>query len=147
MALTLEQRFWSKVKKTKTCWLWLGGLSPRGYGKFWNNGDMRAHRQSWILTHGVIPTGSIICHTCDNPTCVNPQHLFLGTVESNNKDCAIKGRTARGAKNGAHKLTDDEVLALRANEQDLTIVQLALVYGISGTMVKHIRARRFWAHI
>jgi len=86
-------RFWAKVQKTENCWLWLGELVGNGYGRFYiHNGIFVAHRMSWIIHNGPIPNGLFVCHHCDNPPCVRPDHLFLGTNSDNMKDCAAKGR-------------------------------------------------------
>ena len=101
--------FWSHVEKNDGCWIWKGSKSPRGYGYFnLKKQGWRAHRISWVLHHGPIETGKIICHHCDNPSCVRPDHLFCGTDKDNLSDAARKGRMASGARNGMRK---PEVLA------------------------------------
>ncbi len=100
--MTLEERFWAKVEKGGGCWLWRGSLS-RGYGKFRTGGrgsiPANAHRVAWELTYGAIPVGegyhgTCVCHTCDNRSCVRPDHLFLGSNLDNARDCAAKQRTS-----------------------------------------------------
>ncbi|WP_223643966.1 HNH endonuclease [Corallococcus sp. EGB] len=94
----IAERFWEKVRKGEGCWEWtLAHL--RGYGVFTANGKhLRAHRVAWELTNGPIPEGVLVCHHCDNPGCVRPDHLFLGSNADNNADRDSKGRQARGAK-------------------------------------------------
>lgn len=95
---SLAERFWLKVTKTDKCWTWIGNHDSKGYGRIY---DLRtrtkrlAHRVSWELANGLIPEGMAVCHHCDNPPCVRPEHLFLGTLDDNNKDRAAKGRTSR----------------------------------------------------
>lgn len=84
------------------CWLWLGVLSPRGYGKLKSRGhSMAAHRASYISFRGPIPGGLCVLHRCDNPPCVNPDHLWLGTNADNSADMVAKGRSARGERHGS----------------------------------------------
>ena len=90
-----EQRFWSQVKKTPTCWLWLGATVENGYGQFAESPvrRVRAHRFSYQLSNGAIPVGIMICHHCDVKTCVRPEHLFAGTQADNMQDFVRKHRS------------------------------------------------------
>lgn len=97
--------FWSKVdiREEDDCWEWMMGKDRDGYGKFWHIGQScLAHRVAWVLTNGNIPSGLLICHTCDNPGCVNPRHLFQGTPKDNTSDMYRKGRAIVGEKHWTH---------------------------------------------
>lgn len=90
------ERFWSKVEKTETCWNWTAACR-KGYGAFkYNNKVYDTHRFSYMLANGDIPAGTAICHQCDNPLCVNPDHLFPGSIADNNRDMHSKGRHKGG---------------------------------------------------
>jgi len=94
---TVEERFWAKVQRGEGCWLWLGGKHKFGYGTFRaGKAVIGAHRYSWQLHSGQpIPEGSFVLHSCDNPPCVNPAHLRLGSPKDNMQDMSTRGR-ARG---------------------------------------------------
>ena len=88
-----EKRFWMQVHKSSGCWVWVGNRIPQGYGTIGVGGKpVRAHRYSWELHNGPIPDGLFVLHRCDNPPCVRPDHLFLGTALDNSRDCVDKGR-------------------------------------------------------
>ena len=130
-------RFWSKIQKTRTCWLWNASKRNKGYGAFVypsENGDIvqgRAHRFSWELHYGRIPNNLCVLHKCDNPSCVNPFHLFLGTKKQNNLDMVKKGRHRHGTsktpvdlckyKRGAHhwnyKFNDKTIAQIRRDRK------------------------------
>ena len=133
----MAKRFWSKVDKSdlEGCWIWTAGCFKQGYGAFSLNGKAYyAHRVAYRLTQGSIPTSLQVCHTCDNPPCCNPDHLFLGTQLTNMQDMALKGRQ-RGTK-----LNWEAVLQIRAS--DGLLKDAAKQFGISESYVSNIRANR-----
>lgn len=128
-----EERYWSKVDKSGGCWEWKSYKDGSGYAAFKTKGKMiGAHRQAWIYAHGEIPAGMLVCHKCDNPTCVNPDHLFLGTALDNQRDKVNKGRQAAGEKNGRHKLTEQDVKYIRSqfHTKQKTQRELARIYNM-----------------
>ena len=142
---TVKDRFDTKYETcSKTgCWNWTAGRFHSGYGYFgvaeWK--EKRAHRVSYRLHHGEIPEGKVICHTCDNPGCVNPEHLWLGTQKENMQDAKQKGRVSNGALKGTYKnpkkygskthqyaIHQDAKRAQRY--QDMTMLRIHKVYGM-----------------
>lgn len=109
----LSERFWAMVDKTPTCWNYTGAKTEFGYGYIGRGGKHGGatvtHRVSWVLHHGEIPSGIQVLHKCDNPKCVRPDHLFLGTQKDNMQDASKKGR----CRNGREKLTEPMAKALR----------------------------------
>lgn len=101
------ERFWSRVDKSGDCWLWTGGLARKGYGHLrWHRRDLAAHRVAWELTHGSIPDGLWVLHSCPgggNPRCVRPEHLYLGTAMDNARDTWTVGRGPRGDEHHARQ--------------------------------------------
>ena len=148
----LEERFWSNVLKTDSCWLWTAGLDNHGYGYSMtpNKQSGKAHRVAWELTNGEIPAGLGVLHRRDNPRCVNPDHLFLGTQADNMHDMWRKGRGAdrRGENQGRHVLTEDqarEVLRRALTGEDQSLI--ASEFGVHRVTVCSIKNRRTWKHL
>jgi hypothetical protein len=151
-------RFWAQVDKSGGCWTWTGGLMSAGYGNFRLAGQMRgAHRVAWELTNGPVPGEMWVLHTCDNPPCVNPSHLWLGTARDNNRDCLVKGRhgsvthpesQVRGRRAAAAKLTERDVVAIRTRfRSGETSAALSRSFGVTRAAVRKVVLRRSWAHV
>jgi len=145
----LEERFWSKVDKSGGCWLWRASrFLSTGYGRIHVNGrSCGAHRIAWELTFGTIPEGLFVCHRCDNKTCCNPAHLFLGTADDNMQDKTNKGRATRGADVNTCRLSRDQVQEVRAEYRSgkVTQQQLANRYGVKQPAISKIVLRTSWA--
>ncbi len=146
----LEERF-TKLGEDE-CWLWQGSLDKKGRGRIRVNGRLdRPHRISYLIYEGPIPEGKCVCHRCDVPACVNPNHLFLGTKGENNTDRNKKGRTRtgdfRGEKGPAAKLTEEQVLEIRRLYPKLSQSQLAQKFGVCQMTISWIVRRKRWAHI
>ena len=111
-------RFLEKLDRSGDCWVWKGTVNEQGYGRLNVNYKMVfTHKIAYELQYGEIPEGLLVCHTCDNPPCCNPDHLFLGTPQENVDDMMRKGRNVgsrlKGEKVGTHKLTDEQVSEIR----------------------------------
>lgn len=150
--IPVETRFWAKVRKTRGCWHWLASKSHNGYGQFHAPGMTRAHRFVYELLVGPIPSGLSVLHICDNPSCVNPKHLFLGTIRDNQADKVAKDRQAKGEAIGVSKLTEKEVLEIRKRYRrkayhKSNTNQLATEFGVTPVMICYIINRTSWKHI
>lgn len=138
--ITLMDRISGKYDiSTSGCWIWNGNLNWAGYAMIWLNGkSVRAHREVFKLTKGAIPDGDVICHSCDNPACVNPEHLFSGNRDVNNKDCVSKMRNAFGVKNGHARLSREVIDKIIADTRPQYVI--ALEFGINQSHVSRIKS-------
>ena len=142
--LPFEERY---EKLENGCWEWMWGKNTSGYGAYAALGQKAAHRVAWVRAFGAIPTGLHVLHRCDNPACVNPDHLFLGTHQDNMADLRVKGRAyaAKGEANMSAKLTRTQVLQIMADPR--TCTEIAAEYGINATSVDNIRNGKTWSHL
>lgn len=176
------EAFWSRVDKSAgdtECWKWIGGRSSDVYGALWIPWLKKsglAHRASFFLSNGFLPDGKLVCHSCDNPICCNPAHLWLGTNAENIQDCADKGRhpwknglpvkpehRARGIRTGAYthpesvrhgseksnaKLHESDIPHIRKSVAlGFTNIEVAKKYGVSREAISQIINGRTWRHV
>ena len=128
------------------CLEWQGFCKP--YGWVWHNGKNRyAHRLAFELAHNIeLARDDHVCHTCDNPSCINVDHLFLGDAQTNSQDAHAKGRHSHGEQHGNSKVTEDQVREIRAlASSGVPQEEIARRFGIHQTTVSHIVIRRLWA--
>jgi len=127
------------------CWIWTGSLYPIGYGYFSSKGTERANRAAYMLFVGDIPEGKIVCHACDVPECVNPDHLFLGTNKDNSRDMVNKNRQAKGSKINSCILNEEKVKEIRASNDSKE--SLAEQYGVSTSTIYDAKTHKTWKHV
>jgi hypothetical protein len=144
------KRFESKFTKRSDdeCWEWKASFGSAGYGQFWYPPSKRmleAHRFAWLSNKGSIPVGLCVLHRCDNRKCVNPAHLFLGTLTENMDDMTAKGRRVTGERVGNSKLTTEDVLKIKADQR--TQREIARDFGIRQTHVSRIKTGIAWRHL
>lgn len=167
--MTAEERFLAKVEKLPDapgCWLWTGGLISSGYGSFHSaRSPQVAHRFSYRTWRGPIPGGLLVLHKCDVRSCVNPEHLFLGTYTDNMVDMVRKGRSHHqrrplvlkyahpgvgraGSHNGGSKLAEGDIPTIRSLAREgLTQVAIGERYGVHDTTICNIPTGKSWAHV
>lgn len=148
-----EDRFWASVRRggPQECWEWFKHTGRGGYGMLGiKKRIVLAHRFSWELHAGhAIPEGMCVCHRCDNPACVNPAHLWLGTITDNNRDRAVKGRSRNqnGEMNSMSKLTAADVKEIRRLRGQMQQQAVAERFGISRPHVSEIWSGKVWATV
>jgi hypothetical protein len=164
---TDAEKFWSRVNKNgpNGCWEWTRS-TVRGYGQLRvSNKYFRAHRYSWFIHNGEIPLGLCVCHHCDNPKCVNPSHLFLGTVKDNADDCVKKGRNKPprgdshyfrrqpekvpiGEMHHAGKLKESDIYKIfEMKHAGFLNTESAKFFNVSKQLIGHILSRKIWKHV
>lgn len=151
------EKFHSLVQRgpVDSCWPWSGGKTYNGYGRLNAfNTSVRAHRVAYFLEYGVDPKEYAVCHTCDNPPCCNPKHLFLGTIADNVGDMIRKGRKAKtykgakGTANAKAKLADEQVKVIRDRyASGAKQVHLAAEYGVTQGLIGMIVRKEIWTHL
>lgn len=137
--------FWRMVDKSGDCWIWKGAIGTDGYGKrSRKNQSTRAHRMAYEMARGPIPEGMVICHTCDNPPCVRPDHLWAGTVADNARDMAAKGRASRKVSNAKLNVAIANDIRAEYRQGGVTMRGLALKYDVAESSVNRIINNKSW---
>lgn len=144
--LPMAEDFARWFDKTDGCWEWKGAIDRNGYGAYGYKGkSMRAPPIALMLDGRPVPKGMYACHHCDNPRCVRPDHLYAGTPKDNVRDMLSRGRNPVGSKHYAARITEDDVVAIRASS--LSPKELATVYPVCASNITMIRNRRTWKHV
>lgn len=144
---SMPRRFWEKVDKSGECWVWTAATFSTGYGAFrLGKRQMKAHRVAWLIEHGKDPLG-FVCHRCDNPLCVRPDHLFVGTAADNMRDRNQKGRTSQRERSPHCKLGEDVRAKIRSEykrgSKKSGVVALSKKYGVGASTISRIVAGRW----
>lgn len=153
LSLPLTEHFWANVEplSPNECWIWKGSRPDGRYGRMKDHGvAVSAHRVSYELHHGPIPSEMQVLHKCDNPPCVNPNHLFIGTPLDNMQDKTKKGRayTPKGKDNPSSRLDTEQVLDIRRRVREgEKQSHLGAEYGISQQTVSEIVHYKIWRHV
>ena len=144
MKQDLAQRFWEKVNKTETCWIWTGAMLKTGYGSIRVDGKaLRAHRVAYELTHGPIPNGMLLRHSCDNPKCINPAHLIPGTKRENTQDALDRGQHVVGEDHYKAKIPNHAIDTIRAAlAAGVPGKYLAKQFGVDPSTISQIKLNR-----
>lgn len=154
-----EVRFWAKVDKDGPthpvygrCWIWTACRTKAGYGQLAVAGErVYTHRFCYELVHGGIPEGLDVCHRCDNPACVNPDHLFVGTASQNSADMVSKSRQSKGEHRWMHRLTREIVIELRRRHKrgvkGCGYIALSREFGLSHSSVRDAVLGITWKHV
>ncbi len=141
-------RFWDKVEKTDSCWFWTASVDEGGYGLFHLDGKLqKAHRVSWEMANGAIPGGMQVCHHCDVPGCVRPDHLFVGTQVVNLEDAVAKGRRPHQAGAGNYHATLNSADVEHIRElyaEGITQTAIAADFGVSSAHISNIVNYKRW---
>lgn len=150
IAKPLEERFWKHVQKTDGCWEWTGYKDSQGRGRvsLYSGHDMLATRAAWEMEHGPIPTDRVLL-PCQNPSCIRPDHMQLGTRSDANKRAYSTGRRSRGEKHGQSKLVEQQVREIRQRYAKDRVSQLTLAqeYGVSQNTIRDVVVRKTWSHV
>lgn len=142
----LSKKILSKINRTESCWLWAGALDRKRYGICTvDYKNYRAHRYVYAVYNGDIPSGMLVCHKCDNPSCVNPEHLFLGTAKQNSEDMISKNRFPHSENHPNAKLTNEQVKLIRQDNRTDGII--AKEYGISRERISAIQRGAAYAKV